>query len=58
MSEDPFGIEVFLFEQPQCKDLTGQALEEAYEKWLYYIYQEMKADEELSRMKEMNDNND
>jgi hypothetical protein len=56
--EDPFGIEVFLFEQPQCKDLDGQALEEAYQKWLFDVYQELKADIELSRMKDMEGLND
>ena len=55
--EDPYSIEYFLKEQPQCIDLTGDALENAYQKWLHDIYLEMQADDAISRMKEQ-DNTD
>jgi len=51
--ENPFSEEAFLADQPQCKDLTGDEFEEAYDKWLFDIYQELRADSELSRMKDM-----
>lgn len=48
---EPFSLEDFLQDQPQCKELTGERLDLAYNQWLNDIYNELKADEQLSRMK-------
>jgi hypothetical protein len=49
---EPFSMDDFLQDQPQCKELTGERLEIAYQQWLEDIYNEMKADSQLSRSKE------
>lgn len=49
---EPFSIEDFFQDQPQCKELTGERLDIAYNQWLEDIYNELKADEQLSRMKD------
>ena len=50
--EEPFSMDDFLQDQPQCKELTGERLEIAYQQWLEDIYNEMQADSQLSRSKE------
>jgi hypothetical protein len=52
---DPFSMEAFLEEQPQCKELTGERLEIAYQRWLDDIYNELRADSQIALMKEQND---
>ena len=52
---EPFSLEDFLQDQPQCKELTGERLEIAYQQWLYDIYNELRADRELAIYKDQND---
>jgi len=49
---EPFSLEDFFQDQPQCKELTGERLDIAYNQWLEDIYNELKADEQLSRIKD------
>ena len=51
----PFSLEDFFQDQPQCKDLTGERLDIAYNQWLEDIYNELKADSELARIKDQMD---
>lgn len=50
---EPFSMEDFLQDQPQCKELTGERLTIAYNQWLEDIINELKA---LRREKELNFN--
>lgn len=50
-----FSMEDFLQDQPQCKELTGEKLDIAYNQWLEDIYNELKADSALARMKDQMD---
>lgn len=52
---EPFSLEDFLQDQPQCKELTGERLDIAYNQWLEDIYNELKADSELARIKDQMD---
>lgn len=51
---EPFSMDDFLQDQPQCKELTGERLEIAYQQWLEDIYNELKADSQIALMKEQN----
>ena len=50
--EDLYSLEAFLREQPQCKELTGDALENAYERWLYDLHREIEAERWLKNQQE------
>ena len=50
---EPFSLEDFLQDQPQCKELTGERLDIAYAQWLEDIYNELTA---LRREEELNFN--
>lgn len=52
---EPFSLEDFLQDQPQCKELTGERLYIAYNQWLEDIYNELKAQAQWEQYRERDD---
>ena len=52
---EAFSMDDFFQDQPQCKELTGERLDIAYNQWLEDIYNELKADSQTALSKEQRD---